>query len=59
MTDESKALEAAVEKLGASHVLCGKHFFAPLNAASFGLKGVKKHKVYQELGGCTHWNLFR
>eukprot|EP00924_Labyrinthula_sp_SR-Ha-C_P004233 snap_masked-scaffold_3-processed-gene-17.36-mRNA-1 protein AED:1.00 eAED:1.00 QI:0/-1/0/0/-1/1/1/0/67 len=42
MTDGSKALEAAVEELGASHVLCRKHFFATLNSAAYGLKGIKK-----------------
>eukprot|EP00924_Labyrinthula_sp_SR-Ha-C_P003477 augustus_masked-scaffold_15-processed-gene-10.57-mRNA-1 protein AED:1.00 eAED:1.00 QI:0/0/0/0/1/1/2/0/368 len=42
MTDGSKALEAAVEELGASHVLCRKHFFAILNSAAPSLRLVKK-----------------
>eukprot|EP00924_Labyrinthula_sp_SR-Ha-C_P003476 augustus_masked-scaffold_15-processed-gene-10.59-mRNA-1 protein AED:1.00 eAED:1.00 QI:0/0/0/0/1/1/2/0/390 len=42
MTDSSKALETAVEELGASHVLCRKHFFAILNSAAPSLRLVKK-----------------
>eukprot|EP00924_Labyrinthula_sp_SR-Ha-C_P003492 augustus_masked-scaffold_15-processed-gene-10.68-mRNA-1 protein AED:1.00 eAED:1.00 QI:0/0/0/0/1/1/2/0/220 len=42
MTDGSKALETAVEELGASHVLCRKHFFAILNSAAPSLRLVKK-----------------
>eukprot|EP00924_Labyrinthula_sp_SR-Ha-C_P003499 snap_masked-scaffold_15-processed-gene-10.51-mRNA-1 protein AED:1.00 eAED:1.00 QI:0/-1/0/0/-1/1/1/0/63 len=59
MTDGSKALEAAVEKVGAPHVLCRKHFLANLNSSTSGLKGMKKNKIYKQLGGCSHWNLFR
>eukprot|EP00924_Labyrinthula_sp_SR-Ha-C_P010064 augustus_masked-scaffold_40-processed-gene-0.17-mRNA-1 protein AED:1.00 eAED:1.00 QI:0/0/0/0/1/1/5/0/585 len=50
MTDGSRALEAAVEELGASHVLCRKHFFATLNSAASGLKGIKKMKFTSSLG---------
>eukprot|EP00924_Labyrinthula_sp_SR-Ha-C_P000815 augustus_masked-scaffold_7-processed-gene-4.59-mRNA-1 protein AED:1.00 eAED:1.00 QI:0/0/0/0/1/1/3/0/606 len=50
MTDGSKALEAAVEELGSSHVLCRKHFLATLNSAASGLKGMKKIKFTNSLG---------
>eukprot|EP00924_Labyrinthula_sp_SR-Ha-C_P015188 augustus_masked-scaffold_9-processed-gene-10.59-mRNA-1 protein AED:1.00 eAED:1.00 QI:0/0/0/0/1/1/2/0/390 len=50
MTDGSKALEAAVEELGASHVLCRKHFLATFNSATSGLKGMKKIKFTSSLG---------
>eukprot|EP00924_Labyrinthula_sp_SR-Ha-C_P013009 maker-scaffold_12-snap-gene-6.41-mRNA-1 protein AED:0.42 eAED:0.44 QI:0/0/0/1/0/0/2/0/344 len=50
MTDGSKALEAAVEEVGASHVLCRKHFLATLNSATSGLKGMKKRKFTSSLG---------
>eukprot|EP00924_Labyrinthula_sp_SR-Ha-C_P004989 augustus_masked-scaffold_1-processed-gene-17.54-mRNA-1 protein AED:1.00 eAED:1.00 QI:0/0/0/0/1/1/4/0/573 len=50
MTDGSKALEAAVEEVGASHVLCRKHFLSTLNSATSGLKGMKKIKFTSSLG---------
>eukprot|EP00924_Labyrinthula_sp_SR-Ha-C_P004782 snap_masked-scaffold_1-processed-gene-11.28-mRNA-1 protein AED:1.00 eAED:1.00 QI:0/0/0/0/1/1/2/0/340 len=50
MADGSKALEAAVEALGSSHVLCRKHFLATLNSAASGLKGMKKIKFTCSLG---------
>eukprot|EP00924_Labyrinthula_sp_SR-Ha-C_P002921 augustus_masked-scaffold_13-processed-gene-10.18-mRNA-1 protein AED:1.00 eAED:1.00 QI:0/0/0/0/1/1/2/0/530 len=50
MTDGSRALEAAVEELGSSHVLCRKHFLATLNSAASGLKGMKKIKFTNSLG---------
>eukprot|EP00924_Labyrinthula_sp_SR-Ha-C_P014096 augustus_masked-scaffold_56-processed-gene-1.86-mRNA-1 protein AED:1.00 eAED:1.00 QI:0/0/0/0/1/1/2/0/357 len=51
MTDGSKALEAAVEELGESHVLCRKHYLATLNSETSGLKGTKKIKFTSNLGG--------
>eukprot|EP00924_Labyrinthula_sp_SR-Ha-C_P010842 augustus_masked-scaffold_35-processed-gene-2.84-mRNA-1 protein AED:1.00 eAED:1.00 QI:0/0/0/0/1/1/5/0/512 len=45
MTDGSKALEAAVEKVGAPHVLCRKHFPATMNSSTSGLKGMKKENL--------------
>eukprot|EP00924_Labyrinthula_sp_SR-Ha-C_P010409 snap_masked-scaffold_23-processed-gene-5.15-mRNA-1 protein AED:1.00 eAED:1.00 QI:0/-1/0/0/-1/1/1/0/66 len=42
MTDGSRALEAAVEELGASHILCRKQYLATLNLETSGLKGTKK-----------------
>eukprot|EP00924_Labyrinthula_sp_SR-Ha-C_P016301 augustus_masked-scaffold_106-processed-gene-0.19-mRNA-1 protein AED:1.00 eAED:1.00 QI:0/0/0/0/1/1/2/0/371 len=50
MTDGSKALEAAVEKVGAPHVLCRKHFLANLNSSTSGLKGMRKIKFTSSLG---------
>eukprot|EP00924_Labyrinthula_sp_SR-Ha-C_P001169 augustus_masked-scaffold_7-processed-gene-15.55-mRNA-1 protein AED:1.00 eAED:1.00 QI:0/0/0/0/1/1/2/0/390 len=50
MTDGSKALEAAVEEVGASHILCRKHFLATMNSATSGLKGMKKIKFTSSLG---------
>eukprot|EP00924_Labyrinthula_sp_SR-Ha-C_P007866 snap_masked-scaffold_28-processed-gene-4.27-mRNA-1 protein AED:1.00 eAED:1.00 QI:0/-1/0/0/-1/1/1/0/94 len=49
MTDGSKALEAAVEELGAPHVLCRKHYLSSLNSATSGLKGMKKIKFTSSL----------
>eukprot|EP00924_Labyrinthula_sp_SR-Ha-C_P000591 snap_masked-scaffold_27-processed-gene-3.22-mRNA-1 protein AED:1.00 eAED:1.00 QI:0/0/0/0/1/1/2/0/483 len=50
MTDGSKALETAVDELGACHVLCRKHFLSTLNSAASGLKGMKKIKFTSSLG---------
>eukprot|EP00924_Labyrinthula_sp_SR-Ha-C_P006662 snap_masked-scaffold_29-processed-gene-0.34-mRNA-1 protein AED:1.00 eAED:1.00 QI:0/-1/0/0/-1/1/1/0/75 len=50
MTEGSKALEAAAEELGSSHVFCRKHFSTTLNSAASGLKGMKKNKIYKQLG---------
>eukprot|EP00924_Labyrinthula_sp_SR-Ha-C_P015963 augustus_masked-scaffold_4-processed-gene-14.50-mRNA-1 protein AED:1.00 eAED:1.00 QI:0/0/0/0/1/1/4/0/532 len=50
MTHGSKALEAAMEELGSSHVLCRKHFLATLNSATSDLKGMKKIKFTSSLG---------
>eukprot|EP00924_Labyrinthula_sp_SR-Ha-C_P004946 augustus_masked-scaffold_1-processed-gene-16.14-mRNA-1 protein AED:1.00 eAED:1.00 QI:0/0/0/0/1/1/4/0/604 len=50
MTDGSKALEAAVDEVGAPHVLCRKHFLSTLNSATSGLKGMKKIKFTSSLG---------
>eukprot|EP00924_Labyrinthula_sp_SR-Ha-C_P009101 augustus_masked-scaffold_2-processed-gene-12.17-mRNA-1 protein AED:1.00 eAED:1.00 QI:0/0/0/0/1/1/3/0/590 len=49
MTDGSKALEAAVEELGASQVICKTNFVATFKIAAFGLKGIK-YKIYMQLG---------
>eukprot|EP00924_Labyrinthula_sp_SR-Ha-C_P016225 snap_masked-scaffold_52-processed-gene-0.7-mRNA-1 protein AED:1.00 eAED:1.00 QI:0/-1/0/0/-1/1/1/0/247 len=49
MTDGSRALEAAVEELGASHVLCRKNFLSTLNSATSGLKRMKKTKITSSL----------
>eukprot|EP00924_Labyrinthula_sp_SR-Ha-C_P010542 snap_masked-scaffold_70-processed-gene-0.78-mRNA-1 protein AED:1.00 eAED:1.00 QI:0/-1/0/0/-1/1/1/0/99 len=48
MINVSRTLEAAVEELGASHVLCRKHFLSTLNSAISDLKGIKK--IYKQLG---------
>eukprot|EP00924_Labyrinthula_sp_SR-Ha-C_P000719 augustus_masked-scaffold_7-processed-gene-1.60-mRNA-1 protein AED:1.00 eAED:1.00 QI:0/0/0/0/1/1/3/0/221 len=49
MTDGSKALEAAIEAVGASHVLCRKHVLAALSSAVSDLEGNKKIKFTSNL----------